>query len=440
MLKTKDLIVISDIHLAAERDRGLFRADTDLANFLKWILDETQDSVLVLNGDIFDFLVNENGSETVSLGDAREKIEKIIENHPEVFDSLANLANSPRHQLFILSGNHDPEVALPIVQSTIENSLRRENFTPNVRWVTIGNALLIQVGESRILIEHGDLFDDWNRIDNKELHSSIVHNTRNLEFDGYKPPTGSYLVGHLTPLRKKYPWIDSFKPLSVNTFPLIWAFAKQELSDPRQLRVFGDVLHDGIRVGSTWLFRQIKEFIGKGTLLADEDSAAYAAWRDSEINEPKTLSDKDIIELTRRLKKVSAQDTTFDVEAPEINSFKMRYLKAYSNKKNLSAVIHGHTHSAKNYAIENGELLYLNSGTWGRLLQLPKEQDSDNVWKAFLADLEAGVDDSFNRLTFVRITQDTKIKASLNEWKQGRIEELAVSYLDPTSKTWKKDE
>jgi UDP-2,3-diacylglucosamine pyrophosphatase LpxH len=439
MLRTKDLIVISDIHLAAERDRGLFRADTDLANFLKWIFDETQDSVLVLNGDIFDFLVNENGSETVALTNAKEKIEKIIENHLEVFDSLAKLANSPRHQLFILSGNHDPEVALPIVQSTIENSLQRENFTPNVRWVTLGNALLIQVGESRILIEHGDLFDDWNRIDNKELHNSIVHNSRNLEFDDYKPPTGSYLVEHLTPLRKKYPWIDSFKPLSVNTFPLIWAFAKQELSDSRQLRAFGDVLHDGISVGSTWLTRQIKEFIGESPLLADEDSAGFSAWREREIREPKTLSEKDIIELISRLKKVSAQDTTFDTEALETNSFKMRYLKAYSKKKNLSAVIHGHTHSAKNYAIENGELLYLNSGTWGRLLRLPKEQESDNVWKAFLSGLEAGVDDSFNCLTFVRITDGINVKASLNEWKQGRIEELAVSYLDPSSKTWKKD-
>lgn len=460
MISTTDLIVISDLHLAAERDRGLFRADTDLADFLLWVFEEAKDSFLVLNGDILDFLVGENGSKTITIDEADLKVKRIIEHHPEVFDALTEIAHSPKHQLFILSGNHDPELANPIAQSIIEERLRGKRFTPNIRWVTGGNALLTQVGNSKILIEHGDLFDDFNRVDYGELHRSTAHLSRMLDFDSYKVPPGSSLVENSSPLRQKYPWIDSIKPISRKTFPLIWAFAKQELNS-QQLEMFQKVILDGVDAGSNWLIRKGKEIFGISPFLDSDDS--FAEWRNEEIQDPTTLSEREIAKLIRRLKKVSAEDGSFDVEGVEDNPLKNKYLKKYAREKQISAVIHGHTHSAKSYAIPNGdvlglssELLYLNSGTWGRLLQLPKKENSDDSWKEFLNNLDAGVDNSFNRLTFVRITQDTKIKAFVNEWKskakepleeceqesvkkrwQGRIKELSVKYLDESTKTWK---
>lgn len=443
MISTKDLIVISDLHLAAERDRGLFRADTDLADFLLWVFEEVKDSFLVLNGDILDFLVAEVGSKTIAINESDLKVKRIIEHHPEVFDALSKLANSSRHQLFILSGNHDPELANPIVQSIVESRLRGTNFTPNIRWITGGHALLAQLGNNTVLIEHGDLFDDFNRVDYGELHRSTAHLSRRLDFDKYEPSPGSSLVENSSPLRQKYPWIDSIKPISRKTFPLIWAFAKQELNS-QQLGMFQKVILDGVDAGSNWLIRKGKEIFGVSPFLDSDDS--FAEWRNEEIQDPTTLSEREIAKLIRRLKKVSAEDGSFDVEAVEDNPLKTKYLKKYAKEKQISAVIHGHTHSAKSYTIANGdvlgitsELLYLNSGTWGKLLQLPEKEDSDGSWKEFLADLEAGIDNSFNRLTFVQITQDTKVKASLNEWKQGRIEELAVKCLDRASKIWKKE-
>ena len=444
MRKTKDLIVISDIHLSVERGRGLFRADAELADFLSWIFRETKNCSVVLNGDVLDFLVGEDGSETITIESAKHKVKSIIEAHSEAFDGLKELANSPSHQLIILSGNHDPELANPIVQSVIEERLNGTNFKNNIRWVTGGYAFLAQVGDCRILIEHGDLFDDFNRIDYGELHRTTAHLSRMLDFDKYQPPPGSNIVENLSPLRQKYPWIDYIKPVSTGTFPLIWAFAEQELNS-KQLRMFRKVILDGLGGGSNWFIRKIKEFSGVSPLLAegDEDDEAFAEWRMRESRrEPITLSRDHVVQLVDRLKKVSGKDKTFDIDSPETNGFKTKYLEKYAEQKQISAVIHGHTHSAKSYVIGDGALLYLNSGTWGRLLRLPLKQDSDDDWKTFLSKLEAGVDESFNRLTFVRIAGSSdgdKVKATLNGWKQGSVEELSAKCLDSATALWKKE-
>ena len=442
MREIKDLIIISDIHLSVERGRGLFRADDELADFLSWIYKETTDCLVVLNGDILDFLVGENSSETITVENAKQKVKTIIEKHSEVFDGLKELANSPHHQLVILSGNHDPELSNPIVQLVVEKRLGDTNFKNNIRWVTGGYAFLTMVGDCQILIEHGDLFDDFNRVDYGELHRTTAHLSRMLGFDKYQPPPGSKIVENLSPLRQKYPWIDYIKPLSTGTFPLIWAFAEQELS-PKQSRMFKDVIINGLGGGSNWFVRKIKEFIGDSPLLAegDEEEEAFAEWRMSQIYPaPTTITNDHAIQLIRQLKKVSGKDRSFDVESPETNAFKEKYLKKYAEQKQISAVIHGHTHSAKSYVIGNSELLYLNSGTWGRLLQLPLKQDSDDVWKAFLAKLEAGVDESFNRLTFVRVNvsgDNRLVRATTNEWKQESVEELSSKHKDPATAEWK---
>ena len=55
----REVIIASDLHLAAERKQGLFRADTELQQFFSWVLKEVPDSTIILAGDVFDYLIAE---------------------------------------------------------------------------------------------------------------------------------------------------------------------------------------------------------------------------------------------------------------------------------------------------------------------------------------------------------------------------------------------
>src|ERR1700759_2644467 len=117
MGQVNDVVVISDIHLAKkkggaeEESRELFQADEALEQFLTWILLEVTDSLVVLNGDVLDYLSVSPGPEdkTTVMDFLRlpERTSAIIEDHPTVFDALARLATSPRHEIAFVAGNHD---------------------------------------------------------------------------------------------------------------------------------------------------------------------------------------------------------------------------------------------------------------------------------------------------------------------------------------------
>src|SRR2546422_2505698 len=155
MWRVSDAIVISDLHLSSgEPGQGLFGNDAGLEEFLLWILDQTQDCTVVLNGDVLDFLFAESQP-----GLDVEKLEKetdaIIETHRAVFNALGKLACSPKHSLIILSGNHDPELIFADVRNTIEAALSMNGQRPYVNWLVYGEALSLRIGEAKALVEHG---------------------------------------------------------------------------------------------------------------------------------------------------------------------------------------------------------------------------------------------------------------------------------------------
>src|SRR5438045_1354393 len=146
MWSAEEIIVISDLHLAAERGRGLSQADEQLAKFLRWIRTRFSHCHLLLNGDVFDFLVGKQQEAAINLDDAATEAASIVDNHKEVFEALSLIANSEEHELTILGGNHDPETALPTVQEKIEQSLKpSDSHSPKlpcshfpIHWLTNG--------------------------------------------------------------------------------------------------------------------------------------------------------------------------------------------------------------------------------------------------------------------------------------------------------------
>ncbi len=421
MFQAAEIIVISDLHLAPEKGKGLFQADDELTGFLSWVFTEVP-CHFVIAGDLFDFLVPMEGEEKVvafSPSTASERAAAILEHHPEVFDALARLACSPRHEFFVQGGNHDPELALPNVRETIERRLRSGTGTPRVRWMVHGEAVPFTVGDMRVFVEHGDLFDDWNRVNRGHLQTAVSRITRGfLDDHGFKVPPGSQLVvDYFEPLRQKYPWMDWLKPEREAVMPILHEILPMP-EKARFLRALAPLLGYTGNVLDTILHRP-----GNGHRLVRNapdrfsQRALLRDWMTKEENNLRrgVLRNGDKEQLLSRLREVSAEDRYFDFESYDATANDVGIML----KRGTDLIVHGHTHSAKAYRVGHG--LYMNSGTWGRLLKLPASEDTLETWGEFLDSLRDGTVSGFSRSTFIRISResDQVSRAALMQWNEG---------------------
>jgi UDP-2,3-diacylglucosamine pyrophosphatase LpxH len=412
MWRTKDVIVISDLHLSSDKPgQGLFRADENLEQFLLWVYLTAPDSMVVLNGDVLDYLFapDSPGLDAKKLGG---ETDAILQRHEKVFKAFGKLACSRRHQLVILSGNHDPEMTFPEVQMKIESRLRQKAQRPYVQWLVHGEALAVEIGRVKALIEHGNRLDAWNDIDHDKLNSAVSLETRGLlAHHEYQPPLGSQLVlNHLAKIRKHFTWAELLKPESEAMLPL--------------LRYLMSFKHQANHSGAISLFMQAESKSRLTQLWEKLDPAAK--YRAGEKPAPSISSKikkmaQEMIQERQALKRAqlikqlrdAARTGFFNPVVPEKSLLKDFQFLLHGGAHLL---IHGHTHSAKAYAVGAG--MYFNSGTWARLLALPGDDASASQWNEFLNAIEANSYQDFERPTYVRVRleADGSTRATLNEW------------------------
>jgi UDP-2,3-diacylglucosamine pyrophosphatase LpxH len=412
---TRDLIVISDLHLAADTERGLFRSDTELTSFFRWVLKEAKGCRLILNGDIFDFLApGSKGApkRAFNVEEAPVQVADIISKHRQVFQALGEIARSVDHQLVIASGNHDPELALPEVQEQIEKELLGARSSRQIVWAVHGIAMRARVGAAQILIEHGDQYDPWNRIDHDSVRATTSMSSKGITWDSVfvTPPGSELVINHLNNLRENHPWIDLLKPEVEAVLPVILEMTslKEKMAHSEIVRLRLKALAQSA-VMASWRKRNPEKLfrVSRQDLFQD--------YLDS-INPERQMRSKSPRDKYRkiiwRLKKVSKECTFFNISAsdepPEVKILLTQ---------GVDAVIHGHTHSAKAHQVGRG--LYLNAGTWGQLLRLPSSPE-DGKWRSFLQTLEQSSFKSETRPTFLRVQQasdDAEVAlASLCVW------------------------
>jgi UDP-2,3-diacylglucosamine pyrophosphatase LpxH len=456
MWQSDDVLIISDLHLAAERGKGLFRADAELAEFLNWVCRETDGGLLLLNGDILDYLIVEKGvapAEAFDLTTAQPRTADLITFHPEVFDALAEIVGSTRHQVVMVSGNHDPELSIPEVQQTIEARLDSARPGPPVRWLTLGTAARVLVGPALVIVEHGNDLDPWNIINFDKLGYAVRLLSRGLNAKhGYKPPSGSELVvTHLTDLREDYPWVDLLKPEREAVFPLLRHF----MSPMQQLRFMTALKNWFWSLEASAVSKYRAAFNPPARYRAAGDSSParerFKQWLlNYESGGTRGIVRPGAASLIEELRQASAEDSFFEIGEHNETGDDVRYIL----EQGADVVVHGHTHSAKAYTLGPG--LYLNSGTWGRLLRLPMSYDSDEVWQQFLDKLKprkkaaqgGGPEhaeeayESFLRPTFARITRDPSsgvVRASLQEWQKTGPRTLSSWRFLHESRAWRKE-
>lgn len=465
MQRADDIVVISDLHVSAERDRGLFRADAELAGFLAWLHREVRPCTLFLNGDVLDFLVlgdSEDASNASDLTKAAARAKKMIENHEEVFGALSLLAKSPEHEVVILAGNHDPELVLNEVQRAVEAALGCLSGSPGkaaVTWLAHGLAAHVSVGAAKVVIEHGDIYDAWNAVDHETLRRELMLSSRGIDPQHrklplrllgldirYTPPPGTEFVGLLREVRRKFPWVDLLKPEAA-VLALIYANVNfNPLSDRgRQTRLL-DLIRQYGRMKARSVVNEARRLISPRALYraprGGVDGGGFERWLQSVEQKPTRGFIREwsigtqIDLLAPYLRQTSIADSFFDPDVPDAGARAAAFLVAQGG----DVIVNGHTHAAKAYVPHGGKGLYLNSGTWGRLMKLPPGEAGPEVWSQFIGELNAGKEQSFSRPTFVRVrVEGGRTVASLCGWRDGTPATLSHWNFVPDSREWLKE-
>lgn len=388
-------IVLSDIHLGNGAGYDIFAGEAVLPSVLAAAA--SQRARVILNGDTFDFLMNEDPLE-LDAARATAQAQALVGN-PSTAAVMAGLGQvlAAGGEVVLRLGNHDAEVALSEVQEVLRGALQQPpEIAARLVFERGDDPSVIEVGGARILLAHGEHNDPWNRLDYKNLPTSG-------NGAKYRYPPGSRLVKTLlNPLKRGFGmrFADLLKPDFQGA--VLTALAV----DPTSMRL----IFKGNTATLLWqLFRKSGEGMtfadgedGEGNLgiadaldqagLSPDERAALEASVDD--TGAATFADEDVLDgarfklaraglklyaATQRALTGTTGDRYFDLAPDDAEWTEARRLAL---KFAVNAVVLGHTHSAR-WKQEAG-ITFVNTGTWIHLMRLPSASDGDSAWLGFL--------------------------------------------------------
>jgi hypothetical protein len=216
----RELYSISDLHLGGSAPRAqIFCQGPRLKAFIESLASRPGPFALVIAGDLFDSLPHLTGTGSYVAVDGAAGIVRTIMTDAAfapVFAGLRTFLGADEHELIILIGNHDLEIALPEAQ---EQLLRQIAPTPaargRVRFLTSGTGFRCRVGTLTVFITHGNEADPWNHVDYEALRK-VAHARmlgRPFEAKAWIPNAGTKLVVDvMNKVKEIHPFIDLLKP------------------------------------------------------------------------------------------------------------------------------------------------------------------------------------------------------------------------------------
>ena len=247
-----ELYVVSDIHLGGEKSAEgnfqIFKYGARLGGFVNEIAlraNNDKSVALVLNGDIFDSLAEEDVPGYVALSEtqALSMITRIYNDasFTPVWSALEIFVSTPNCQLIFVIGNHDIELALPVVQHYLISSISKDNSKTQsqITFAATGGGYTCMVGKSRVYCTHGNEMDAWNWVDYNNLGqlANAMNAGRSIKNKRWKPNAGTRLVVDVMNIvKKRYPFVDILKPEGSAIAAVLLAldsvtFSKLDLSD-----------------------------------------------------------------------------------------------------------------------------------------------------------------------------------------------------------------
>ncbi len=204
-------LVISDFHIGT----GLLAEDGSLNPLEYFIFDprliaffdyyssghyKHADVELILNGDFLNTLqvdFQERYPTEISEEVAINKLRKIVDGHPEVFDAMRRFAKTSHHRITYIVGNHDPGILWPGVREELGRILEAEINFAGFNYTFDG-----------IWIEHGHQYHPSNRfdVDNLFTKNAVGEDILNL-------PWGClWVIEFLNQAKKERVYVDRIQP------------------------------------------------------------------------------------------------------------------------------------------------------------------------------------------------------------------------------------
>ncbi len=481
----KELFVISDLHIGGRygknrSERG-FRINTHidhLVNFVREIEKRAKRTglatELVINGDFVDFLAEEVDGEhqwCAFIADPINAVavfDTILERDRPIFNALKKLVQSGV-ELTILLGNHDIELCLPAVRERFFAEIKGESAAP-FKFIYDGEAHV--VGD--VLIEHGNRYDGFNVVDHDRLRRYRSVQSRRLPMKAsaeFHPPAGSRLVETvMNPIKEVYAFVDLLKPETETVIPFLIALDPGYAADIEKIvtlsRLFMDA-HEHQPAAPAWPSHEGDinfgpDLLESGASLEDlltpfmGEVARKRLMSLVEKYETESRKGEETISLRKGLshswslfRLITAgswekrQNVLLDAlrVLQHDNSFKRteeskKYIRHAEKlaEVGFNTVVFGHTHLAKEVELGRG-VKYLNTGTWGDLIRIPRQIHSGHEEVAFIhlnqfiEAIKTGQFDDYLKFipTFAQITlsdQGHTIAAKLRNYQKGEVLDL----------------
>ena len=417
--------VISDIHMGGPQGFQILKETTRLANFILWVAAQRAGErvALILNGDVVDTLA-EDISGYIAIDEAVSIFQRIMRDpsFARIWEALAHFVSKEGRKLVIVIGNHDIELAFPMVQRLIHARLAGENLLAHSRieFSTMGAGYSCTVGNSQIFCTHGNEVDPWNYVRYESLSrvARRLNAGRSLSQSEWEPNAGTKMVKEvMNEVKRRYAWIDLLKPETqaavgallvleptqiskVNRIiPIIGEKSRGETEIDQRLsaegfqpasssgasavtvdRLLGPNLSEGMKMASAGTSQSTDDML----LLAERNfdkQGTVASRPEGTLGTGQLIWDRltgwitgvgQDEALRRALKDWLKGDKTFDISDRDDT------YKEVTNSvgSGVDFIVTGHTHLER--AIEmGGSRYYFNCGTWIRLLRLTDDMLRD---------------------------------------------------------------
>jgi UDP-2,3-diacylglucosamine pyrophosphatase LpxH len=390
-------LVLSDIHLGNGEGYDIFSGEAVLPATLAAAA--AQRTTVVLNGDTFDFLMNEDPLE-LNLDRAVAQAQAIVRNPPSAA-ALAGLGAvlAAGGNVEIRLGNHDAELALRAVQEVFRGALAQPPEIAARLVFTRGDAPgLVEINGTKILLAHGEHNDPWNFVDYATLDPEAAQSGK------FHYPPGSRLVKTLlNPLKRRFGmrFADLLKPdfqggvltvLAVDpnalglifqgsTFRLLWQLFRR-MDEPVSFEP-GQAEPDlGLAAGIEAAGLTPDEHAALEATLDPDAMQSFGVVGDALGSARVKLARQGLRLYASAQRKLagSAGDSYFSLTPDPAEWDEARRL---ANKYGADAVVLGHTHAAR--FRNEPDLTFVNTGTWIYLMRLPGLESPIEEWEAFLS-------------------------------------------------------
>jgi UDP-2,3-diacylglucosamine pyrophosphatase LpxH len=445
--------VISDLHIGGVDGFQIFGQGPLLATLIDRLRqDSLSTSVLVINGDMVDFLAEPDAKAFDPEG-ANRKLDRIFsdKNFTPVWEALRQYVKT--RNLVITLGNHDLELALPWVRQHLLGLLSGGDAAALSR-ITLafdGSGFACTVGSSNVLCLHGNEVDTWNVTDYEAVRRIGCDLAHGRSVADWIPNAGTKLVIEvMNVIKREHAFIDLLKPEKEAAVRVLLVLKPDQRANLRAVaEVASRRVWDGVRRAMGWLSAgeeddraaepdALARIVGRVETKVDTEKLldhAESLFRDTNAIDlvygqqgqqlgwwdalAAVIRQREPHEIAREAIKELVDDTSFNIGQTDADFQRIDALAGPT----YDIVVAGHTHLARSLSRTEGRGRYFNSGTWASLMRLtPAQLQSAAAFKPVfetmrkaktIADLGPLV---WKRPTVVTVRkQGNQIEASLDE-------------------------